>query len=38
MLHFEKEIRVRSAVVIFFAVVSGMSAVATAVMPAIVHI
>jgi hypothetical protein len=38
MSHFEREIRARSAVVIFFAVVSGMSAVATAVMPAIVHV
>jgi hypothetical protein len=38
MSHFERDIRARSAVVIFFAVVSGMSAVATAVMPAIVHI
>jgi hypothetical protein len=33
----EKDIRARRAVVLFFAVVSGVSAVATAVMPAIVH-
>jgi hypothetical protein len=38
MSRFERDIRARSAVAIFFAVVSGMSAVATAVMPAIVHI
>jgi hypothetical protein len=37
MSHFEKEIRARSAVVIFFAVLSSMAAVGTAVVPAIVH-
>ena len=37
MLPFEKETTAPRAIVIFFAVISGVSAVATAVMPAIVH-
>jgi len=37
MLHFEKETTAPRAIVIFFAVISGVSAVATAVMPVIVH-
>ena len=37
MLHFNMEMNAPRAVVIFFAVISGVSAVATAVMPAIVH-
>jgi hypothetical protein len=37
MMHFDKETTAPRAMVIFFAVVSGVSAVATAVMPAIVH-
>jgi hypothetical protein len=37
MSDFEREMRARRVVVLFFAVVSGVSAVATAVMPAIVH-
>jgi hypothetical protein len=37
MSHFDNEIRARRTVVLFFAVLSGVSAVATAVMPAIVH-
>jgi hypothetical protein len=37
MSKIEKELRARKAVVLFFAVLSGVSAVATAVAPAIVH-
>jgi hypothetical protein len=37
MMHFDKEMNAPRAVAIFFAVISGVSAVATAVMPAIVH-
>jgi len=33
----ENDIRARRTVVLFFAVLSGVSAVATAVLPAIVH-
>jgi len=37
MTHFEMEIRARRTVVLFFAFISGISAIATAVLPAIVH-
>jgi hypothetical protein len=37
MSSFEGELRSRTAVVLFFAVLSGVSAVVAAVMPAIVH-
>jgi hypothetical protein len=37
MSKFEKDLRARSAVVLFFAVLSGVSAVATAVLPAVIH-
>jgi hypothetical protein len=37
MIHFQKETTAPRAIVVFLAVVSGVSAVATAVMPAIVH-
>ena len=37
MKSFTNDMSERRAVVIFFAIISGVSAVATAVMPAIVH-
>ena len=37
MIHYDRQMRARGAVILLFAILSGLSATATAVLPAIVH-